>query len=100
MFNSHTQIGVLHTPENPSVEESFNTLNKNHSAPHFIVGDGRIIQCRSLTHQAAALVGNGPIFANAQASVQIEMAAFTGGGKDTKTQPTFGFQKMKCSNRR
>src|SRR6185369_17661749 len=85
LFNSHTQIGVLHTTENPSVESSFNTLNKNHSAPHFIVGEGRIIQCRSLTHQAAALVGNAPFFANAQASIQIEMAAFTGGGKDTST---------------
>lgn len=83
LFNSHTQIGVLHTTENPSVESSFKTLNQNHSAPHFIVGEGRIIQCRSLMHQGAALVGNGPIFANAQASIQIEMAAFTGGGKDT-----------------
>lgn len=85
MFNSHTQIGVLHTTENPSVEGSFKSLNKNHSAPHFIVGEGRIIQCRSLAHQAAALVGNSPVFANAQASVQIEMAALTGGGKDTST---------------
>jgi hypothetical protein len=85
MFNSHTQIGVLHTTENPSVEGSFKTLKQSHSAPHFIVGEGRIIQCRSLTHQGAALVGNKPVFANAQASVQIEMAAFTGGGKDSTT---------------
>lgn len=85
MFNSHTQIGVLHSTENPSVDGSFTTLNKKHSAPHFIVGEGRIIQCRSLTHQGAALAGNGPCFANAQASIQIEMAAFTGGGKDAKT---------------
>ena len=85
LFNSHTQIGVLHTTENSSVESSFKSLNKSHSAPHFIVGEGRIIQCRSLTHQAAALVGNGPVFANAQASVQIEMAAFAGGGKDSST---------------
>jgi hypothetical protein len=85
LFNSHTQIGVLHTTENPSIETSFKTLNKNHSAPHFIVGEGRIIQCRSLTHQAAALVGNAPFFANAQASIQIEMAAFTGGGHDSSS---------------
>src|SRR3982750_1487214 len=84
-FNSHTQIGVLHTTEDPSVESAFKTLKKNHSAPHFIVGEGRIIQCRSLTHQAAALVGNGPTFANAQASVQIEMATFTGGDKSHTT---------------
>lgn len=84
LFNSHTQIGVLHTTEDPSVESSFKTLNKKFSAPHFIVGEGRIIQCRSLTHQGAALVGNGPIFANAQASIQIEMATFTGGSNDPK----------------
>ena len=85
LFNSHTEIGVLHTTEDPSVESSFKTLNKNHSAPHFIVGEGRIIQCRSLNHQAAALIGNGPVFANAQASIQIEMAAFTGGSKAKTT---------------
>ena len=84
MFNSHTQIGVLHSTENSSVEGSFKTLNKHHSAPHFIVGEGRIIQCRSLTHQGSALVGGPPCQANAQASIQIEMAAFTGGGKDAK----------------
>lgn len=85
LFNSHTQIGVLHTTENLSVEGSFKSLNEQHSAPHFIVGEGRIIQCRSLIHQAAALRGDAPCFANAQASIQIEMAAFTGGGNNTDT---------------
>jgi hypothetical protein len=85
LFNSHTQIGVLHTTEDPSVNGSFRTLREQNSAPHFIVGEGRIIQCRSLTHQGAALKGNAPCFANAQASVQIEMAAFTGGGNNTDT---------------
>jgi hypothetical protein len=84
-FNSHTQIGVLHTTESSSLEASFKELNKNHSAPHFIVGDGRIIQCRPLNRQGAALKGNGPCFANAEASIQIEMVGFTGGGKDSKT---------------
>ena len=79
-FNSHTQIGVLHTTENPSIETSFKTLNQNHSAPHFLVGEGRIIQCRSLAHQSAALRGDPPCAANTNAAVQIEMAAFTGGG--------------------
>jgi len=85
LFNTHTQIGVLHTTENPSVDSSFKSLNKAHSAPHFIVGEGRIVQCRSLAHQAAALKGDGPCFANAQASIQIEMATFTGGGNNTDT---------------
>src|ERR1044072_6284005 len=82
LFNSHTQIGVLHSTENPSVEQSFNTLKANFSAPHFIVGEGRILQCRSLTHHGDALVGTAPVFPNAQASIQIEMAAFTGGAKE------------------
>ncbi len=85
LFNSHTQIGVLHSTESASVETSFKELNKKHSAPHFIVGEGRIIQCRPLNAQAAALNGNAPCFANAQASIQIEMAAFTGGGKGIAT---------------
>lgn len=84
-FNSHTQIGVLHTTENSSVEGSFRSLNADNIAPHFIVGEGRIVQCRSLTHQASALRGNGPCFANAQAAIQIEMAAFTGGGNSDAT---------------
>ena len=85
-FDSQTQIGVLHTTEDSSVERSFNTLNAKHSAPHFIVGENRIIQCRALTHQGSALVGDGPVFANAKAAIQIEMATFTGGSKDTTTK--------------
>jgi hypothetical protein len=84
-FSSHTQIGVLHTTESSSVEGSFKALSASHSAPHFIVGEGRIIQCRPLTAQAAALVGSPPCAANANAAIQIEMATFTGGGKDTST---------------
>ena len=84
-FNSHTQIGVLHTTESSSVDESFKALNKSRSAPHFITGEGRIVQCRPLTAQGAALVGKAPCFANAQAAIQIEMATFTGGGKDAMT---------------
>lgn len=82
-FNSHTQIGVLHTTESSSVEAAFKALSKSHSAPHFITGEGRILQCRPLTAQGAALVGSGPCMANAQAAIQIEMTAFTGGGKDS-----------------
>ncbi|MEK6409983.1 MAG: hypothetical protein AABN34_23925 [Acidobacteriota bacterium] len=80
-----TQIGVLHTTEGSSLERAFTTLREKFSPPHFIVGEGRIIQCRPLNVQAAALAGNGPCFANAQAAVQIEMVGFTGGGRDSTT---------------
>lgn len=84
-FNSHTRIGVLHTTEGRSVESSFNSLRDQFSAPHFLIGEGRIIQCRPLTAQGSALRGEGPCFANAQASIQIEMVGFTGGGNDGST---------------
>jgi len=84
-FNSHTQIGVLHTTESDSLEGSFKSLKDAFSAPHFIAGDGKIIQCRLLTAQASALHGDAPCFANAQASIQIEMVGFTGGSAGTTT---------------
>lgn len=84
-LNPHTQIGVLHTTEGNSLEKAFTTLKGNFSPPHFIVGEGKIIQCRPLNVQGAALVGNGPCLANAHAAVQIEMVGFTGGGRDSTT---------------
>jgi len=81
---SRTQIGVLHTTENGSLESSFKSLRDQFSAPHFVIGEGRIIQCRPLTAQGSALHGDAPCRAN-QAAVQIEMAAFTGGGHDGST---------------
>lgn len=73
--NSHTQIGVLHTTEGDTVAGAWSTLAANRDAPHFIVGDEQIVQCRPLTAQAAALHGEGPTFANANSSVQIEIVA-------------------------
>lgn len=73
--NSHTQIGVLHTTEGDTVKGAWSTLAEKGSAPHFIVGDEQIVQCRPLTAQAAALHGDGPVFANANSSVQIEIVA-------------------------
>lgn len=84
-LNPHPQIGVLHTTEGRSLENAFKTLKEKFSAPHFIVGEGRIIQCRPLTVQGSALVGDGPCLANSHAAVQIEMVGFTGGGKDGTT---------------
>ena len=52
---SRPQIGVLHTTENGSLESSFKSLRDTFSAPHFLIGEGRIIQCRPLTVQGSAL---------------------------------------------
>lgn len=62
------RICVLHTTEGTTLAGAYATLAQSHSAPHFIVGEGRIYQCRPLAVQAAAL--RDP--ANRDASVQIE----------------------------
>lgn len=49
---------VLHTTEGTSVDGAWNTLNSNGSAPHFLVGEGRIVQMRPLDVQAATLRDN------------------------------------------
>jgi hypothetical protein len=69
--NSHTMIGVLHTTEGDTVAGAFTTLNASRSAPHFIIGQGRIMQNRPITVQAAALKAGG----NTHAALQIELVA-------------------------
>lgn len=73
-----TGVGVLHTTEGLNVDGAWSTLKAHFSAPHFIVGGNRIIQCRPLGVQAAALLDNAS-HPNQFAYVQIEMCAFTGG---------------------
>jgi hypothetical protein len=85
LFNTHTQIGVLHTTEGKGVENAWRTLLSKFSPPHFVIGEGRIVQCRPLDVQAAALRGDAPVFANAQAAIQIEMVCYSGGGYQTPT---------------
>lgn len=74
---SSTGIGVLHTVEGSSVDSAWKTLNQSKSAPHFITGERRIIQCRPVSVQAAALRNNPPFYPNVDAQIQIEMADFT-----------------------
>lgn len=73
-----TGVGVLHTTESRTLQSALASLHAKHSAPHFTVGEGRIVQNRPLGVQAAALVDPG----NRRAFVQIEMVAFTGGPPD------------------
>jgi hypothetical protein len=75
--NSHTRIGVLHTTESGSVQSAFQTLNQKHSAPHFIAGENRILQCRPVTKQAAALLSTSQYNPNTDAALQIEMVGFS-----------------------
>lgn len=74
---SSTLIGVLHTTEASTVDKSWDVLNQQRSAPHFITGQGRIVQCRPLGKQGAALRTNSPHTPNAHAQIQIEMATHT-----------------------
>jgi Bacterial SH3 domain len=82
-INSHTMVGVLHTTEGDTADGAFSTLAANRSAPHFIIGDNRIIQCRPITAQAAALKTP----ANTQAALQIELVARS---KETLWMPVAG----------
>jgi hypothetical protein len=87
-FNSsHTMIGVLHTTESNDVNGAFNTLLAKHSAPHFIAGEGRILQCRPINKQAAALKSSSTYNPNSDAAVQIEMV---GKSKQTLWTPDAG----------
>jgi hypothetical protein len=72
---SNTGVGVLHTTEGDTVDGAWSTLNGNFSAPHFITGENRIVQCRPLTAQGAALRANAPHNPNREAQIQIEMVA-------------------------
>jgi len=47
---------VVHTTEGDSVDSAWQTLDAKGAAPHFIVGQLRIVQCRPLDVQAATLV--------------------------------------------
>jgi hypothetical protein len=68
-----TSVGVLHTTEGSSVKGAVAALTMAHSAPHFVVGENRIIQTRPIGVQGAAL--HDP--ANRRAYVQIEIVAFS-----------------------
>jgi hypothetical protein len=52
----------IHTTEGNSVDGAWATLDSRHSAPHFIVGEGRIVQLRPLWAQAATLRSHNDLF--------------------------------------
>jgi hypothetical protein len=46
---------IVHTTEGTTVDGAWNTLNSKGAAPHFIVGENRIVQLRPLTAEAATV---------------------------------------------
>jgi hypothetical protein len=64
--------GILHTTENDDVDVAWRVLHDSGSAPTFITGEHRIIQCRPLSVQAAALRTNLPHLPNRDVWIQIE----------------------------
>jgi hypothetical protein len=90
---AHVQVGCLHTTEgHDNVDGAWSTLLRNSDPPNLICGmrlldaqrgiyAPRIIMCREFDYQAAALRGQGPLFANARVSCQIEIAT------DSQQQP-------------
>lgn len=49
------QAFIIHTTEGPSVDGAWSTLNSKGAAPHFIVGEGRIVQMRPMGAQGATV---------------------------------------------
>lgn len=97
--NTGGRTGVLHTTEGRSVNDAWATLLQHRSPPHFITGKDEenypiIVQTRPLTAQAAALRGDGPVFANARVFVQIEMVAFS---KTTPWLPDMPTMRATCA---
>lgn len=75
---SNTERGVLHTTEGKTLSSALAQLEMRHDAPTFCVGENRIIQCRPIGVQAAALRANkGEPNPNADAYIQIESVAFS-----------------------
>ncbi|MEO7323745.1 MAG: hypothetical protein ABIW82_02855 [Dokdonella sp.] len=72
-LNSSTLIGVLHTTEGNTVASAWSTLNASSSAPHFILGQNSIVQCRPLNVQGAGLRSNNANVANVHAQIQLEL---------------------------
>lgn len=73
----------VHTTEGDSVAGAWATLNSRYSAPHFIVGEHRIVQMRPLTAQAATLVNHNDRF------VQVESVGHAKLTLHTLTKPTW-----------
>lgn len=75
---TNTQVGVLHTTEGKTLSSALAQLEMAHDAPHFAVGENRIVQCRPIGVQAAALRANqGEPNPNMDAYIQIENVAFS-----------------------
>lgn len=85
-------IGVLHTTESQSLDSALRTFKASGSAPHFLVGRDRIIQCRPVGAAAACLRSDNLHDINSHALVQIEMVAFSSTSpwlpEDETLQPT------------
>ena len=75
--------GVLHTIEGWDIDAAWRYLAATGGAPHFFTGEGRIIQARPLSVQAAALrtpSSSSPNYGklpNAGVWIQIEQAGFS-----------------------
>lgn len=77
-ISNNTGIGVLHTTESKTLSSALAQLDMKHDAPHFAVGENRIVQCRPIGVQAAALRANtGQPNVNQDAYIQIESVAFS-----------------------
>lgn len=67
---------VLHTTEGSTVDGGVATLRSEFFAPHFVVGEDRIVQMRPTTAQGATLRDNGGAFHPNSVGWQVESVGF------------------------
>lgn len=67
---------VLHTTEGRTVDGAVATLRSEFFAPHFVVGEDRIVQMRPLSAQGATLRDNGGEFHPNSVGWQVESVGF------------------------
>lgn len=81
LVNSTRQV-IWHTTEGSSVDAAVETLRRNFSCPHFVIGPNRIVQMRPLWAQAATVRGDN------SRSWQVEVVGFSKQGLWTPDEPT------------
>jgi len=74
----------VHTTEGSTVDGAVATLRKNYSCPHFVVGEGKIVQMRPLWSQGATLRSHNDAF------IQVECVGHSSLSLHTLSPSTWG----------
>lgn len=80
---------IVHTTEGTTVSGAWGTLDTKHAAPHFIIGEDQIVQCRPLDVQAATLVDGGLPWHPNSIGWQVESVGYAREALHRLTPPTW-----------